>query len=350
MSVISSDYIQCETIQMKLNDEFETCLTPLESMPFLEAVLSTQKALGISQSTSDGNGKVKNVKVVYDQRLLESEVTAGSGARSCSSTAETFNNYANYTIDPTLWIKGEESFDVANLATVCTDDVQSMIAKKLNKIADAIERKIATQTANESIQWIGAWGTEPTSNYTITSDALVVPQYAVTATKQIDYTTLSTIDSALMMNGYCGQPIIVGGSKLWDYMKFANHGCCATSGVNVLDMANEYGKAVMWDKRVKNALGGDEYSLVFQAGSLALITYNEAAQVPNIGANYAKFRINAPRTGIPIDVVMKDDCGHISIIGYANTKLVGLPNDLFKVGDEYRGVTYVNKIKVVNPA
>ena len=49
-------------------------------------------------------------------------------------------------------------------------------------------------------------------------------------------------------------------------------------------------------------------------------------------------------------IVMSDNCGTISVIGYANTKLVGLPTDLFKVGDEYRGVVYVNKIKVTNAA
>jgi hypothetical protein len=45
---------------------------------------------------------------------------------------------------------------------------------------------------------------------------------------------------------------------------------------------------------------------------------------------------------------MKDDCGVINIVGYANTKLVGLPTDMFAVGDEYRGVTFVNKILVTN--
>jgi hypothetical protein len=98
------------------------------------------------------------------------------------------------------------------------------------------------------------------------------------------------------------------------------------------------------------ALADPNKSMVFNAGAVALITYNEAPQVANLGANYAKFRVNSPRTGIPYDIVMNDTCGTISILGYANTKLVGLPTDMFAVGDEFRGVTMVNKIKVVNPA
>ncbi len=351
MSYLSGEYIQCEKIQTMLDDQFLTCTTALDAMPALEAILAYQKAGGIAQSVSDGNGKVKDVKVVYEQRLLESAATEGSGSRSCSTEAETFNSYANYTIDTAVWIKAAESFNVADLATVCTTDVQGMIANKINKIIDVLERKVATKTATELVALYGEWGTEAASAYTVNgSDELVLPQYTVTATKTIDYTSFVTLDNALAMTGYCAPAIIVGGNALADYAKFVNHGCCATSGVNVLDIANTYGKAVMYDKRVKAALGSELKSIAFQAGSLALITYNEAAAVPSLGANYAKFKMFSPRTGLPIDIVMKDDCGHISIIGYVNTKLVGLPTDMFAVGDEYRGVTFVNKILVTNPA
>lgn len=349
MSYLSSDYVQCEVIQKMLNDQFLTCSTPLDPMPFLEAILATQNAAGISQSVSDGDGKVKNIKVVYDQRLLESAVTRSSGARACTTTTETFNNYANYTIDPEAWAKASEKFETANLATVCTEDVQSMIAKKIAKVIDVLERETATHTAQELVTLAGKWGTSTTGTIN-GSDELVLAQYAVTATKTIDYTSAVTLESALQQTGYCAPVMFFGGSQFADYMKFVNHGCCATSGVNVLDIAKEYGKSVMWDKRVKAALGSDAKSIGFQAGSLALIAYNEAPQVPNLGANYAKFRVNSPRTGLPIDIVMSDVCGTISIIGYINTKLVGLPTDMFAVGDEYRGVTFVNKVLITNPA
>ena len=87
--------------------------------------------------------------MVYDQRLLESEVTSGSGARTCTSTTETFDKSQIYDIDPNVWLKAEESFTTVSLATVCTNDVQSMIAKKIGKVIDALERKVATQTANQ---------------------------------------------------------------------------------------------------------------------------------------------------------------------------------------------------------
>ena len=330
-----------------LDEQFTLSNAPLDPMPALEAILATQKANGISQSVVDGSGKVKTIKVVYDQRLLENAVTESSGARSCTTTTETFDNYTTYTIDPTVWLKAEEKFDTVDLATVCTADVQSMIAKKINKIVDVLDRAVATKTAEELVGLTGEWSSLVTDDNA--SDELEIATFISAAAKTIDYTGISDLETALMQTGY-NAPIIVGGTTLYQYGKHLNAGCCSTTGVNVLDLYNQFGKAFLYDKRVATALADNNKSMVFNAGAVALITYNEAPQVPNLGANYAKMRVNSPRTGIPYDIVMNDTCGTISILGYANTKLVGLPTDMFAVGDEYRGVTLVNKIKVVNPA
>lgn len=346
MSYLSSQYIQCETIQAMLDEQFTLSNAPLDPMPALEAILATQKANGISQSVADGSGKVKTIKVVYDQRLLESAVTEGSGARSCTTTTETFDNYTTYTIDPTVWLEAKEKFDTVDLATVCTADVQAMIAKKINKIIDVLDRSVATKTAEELVGLTGVWSSDVTANV---ANELEIATVVSEATQVLSYAGITKLDTSLMQTAY-NAPIIVGGTKLYNYGKALNAGCCSTTGVNILDLYNQYGKAFLYDKRIKAALADDNKGIVFNAGAVALITYNEAPQVPNLGANYAKMRVNSPRTGIPYDIVMNDTCGTISILGYANTKLVGLPTDMFAVGDEYRGVTLVNKIKVVNPA
>lgn len=350
MSVLSNINVQCETIQELLVDDFEACITPMEAMPALEAILATQKQAGIAQSVSDGQGKVKTVKVTYDQRALESDVTEETADRVCTSTNQTYNNYTTYSIDPQYHLTYGEKFKVADLATVCQDPA-SFYAKKIAKVIDVLERRVATKTAGELVALYGKWGTQVSG--TVTSDELVVAQYVSAATKVIDYSTLVTVDNALMQTGYCAPAIIVGGTMLSDYMKFANHGCCAANGADILSLANEFGKVVMYDKRVNTALGGDNSkSIAFQAGSVALITYNEfnANNIISAGSNYAEFKVNSPRTGLPIDIIIKLDCGVVNIVGYVNTKLVGLPSDMFAVGDEFRGVKFVNKIKVTNPA
>lgn len=349
MSYLSSDYVQCETIQKMLDDQFAICnVLSLDPMPALEAILSTQVASGISQSVSDGNGKVKTVKVVYERRLLETDVTSSSGTRGCSTSLETFDSYQTYTIDSEVWLRAAEKFEVANLATVCTTDVQQMIARKIGKVVDVLERKVATQTASQLAGMVGKWASNVTAN---ASYELELATLVSSATKVLDPFAWGKLDIAFSKTGYCNAPIIVGGSDLYEFARVSNAGCCSTTGVDIASVTNQFGKAVMYDKRVETALGSAaNKSIAFMPGSLALIYYNEASQVPNLGANYAKFRVSAPRTGLPIDIVMQDNCGVISILGFVNTKLVGLPTDMFSNTDEYNGVTYVNKIKVVNPA
>lgn len=344
MSYLTEDFVQCETLQNKIEEQFLIC-PPSEAMPVLEFILESQKASGIAQSVSD-NGKVKNIKVVYDQRILESEVDETSGDRTCTSNTARKNNYTNYTIDPTVFLRADDSFTTAELATTCVDDVQSLLAKKIYAIIDVLDRKVGTKTMNELVILSGAWGSAVPN----TSNALVVSTLISEATKAVDYSAMAAIDIALMQTGYCAPRLIAGGSKMYQYGKAVNAGCCSVQGVDLLSMANQFGQSYTYDKRLATALASESKSLVIQAGSVALIKYNESTQVPNLGANYAKILIYSPRTGLPYDIVMKDDCGTIHIVGYATTKLVGLPTDMFAVGDEYRGVTFVNKITVSNPA
>lgn len=346
MSVLSEQNVQCETIQNALETQFSVCNPVGDSMPFFEAVLATTPI--ISQSVSD-NGKVKTVKVTYDQRALESAVSTTTGARTCTSTNETFNNYTTYTLDPATYETYGEKIDVADFATVC-QEFGTVFNKKVAKVIDVIERRVATKITNAVIPLVGEWGTEADAAGTINgSDELVVSTLVTAAGKVIDYSAAGNIETGLALTGYCANPIIVGGITLYNYYKYLDMGCCSTTGVDIQAVANQHGKAVMFDKRLADALGSQNKSIAFQPGALGIITYNEYDETGLMkGANYDKFKVFSPRTGLPIDIVIKDDCGTISIVGYATAKLVGMPTDMFAVGDEYRGVTFVNKILVTN--
>lgn len=348
MSVLSEQNVQCETIQNALDTQFTVCNPVGDSMPFFEAVLATTPI--ISQSVSD-SGKVKTVKVTYDQRALESAVTTTTGARTCTSTNETYNNYTTYTLDPSTFETYGEKIDVADFATVC-QEFGTVFNRKVAKVIDVIERKVATKITNAAIPLVGSWGSEATAAGTINaSDELEVATLVSAATKVLDYSAAPNIQTGLTLTGYCASPIIVGGITLYNYFNNINSGCCSTTGVAINEIASKYGQAVMFDKRLAAALNDQNKSIAFQPGALGIITYNEYDETGLVrGSNYDKIKVFSPRTGLPIDIVIKDDCGTISIIGYATAKLVGMPADMFAVGDEYRGVTFVNKIKVVNPA
>lgn len=354
MSYIPSTNVQCERIQKKLDDMFVACANPLDPMPAMEAILAFQDMSGIAQEVYDGAGKVKTIRVTYDQRLLESSITEVSGARTCTATTENNNEYTDYTIDTTRALKGEAFFKGSDLATVCTETVEEMIIKKLNQILDAMERAAATKHAIELVGLAGNWSsttaTGSTPGTVNGSDELILQQFTVTATKQIDHTSMSELDLAIMQAGYCGPAIIVGGKMGYQYGQFVNHGCCSTSGVNVVELANSIGSAIFYDKRVKAALNSEAKSIVFQGGSVAMLYYNEFSQTPLAGSDYVKRIFFTPRLSLPVDVTIKDDCGQFSIVAYMNTKLVGLPTDMFAAGDEHEGQTFVNKILWQNPA
>lgn len=349
MSYLSSQNVQAETIQLELDSQFVNCPTPLENIAALEAIINTQQASGIAQSVSDGSGKVKTIKVTYEQRALESAVTSETAARVCTTTNQTFDNYTTYSIDPLYHETYGEKFSIDELATM-NSTFPAFLAKKIAKVVDVIERKVATKSAQELVALYGKWDSAVETSYTVSSDKLQVSTFITAAGKQIDYTALSTIDIALMMTGYCAPAIIVGGTTLYAYGKHIGAGCCSTTGVNIMEMANSFGKAILYDPRVSTALGSVNESLVFQAGSVALIHYNKynPADAVNASPNYSQFKVNSPRTGLPIDIVINDTCGVISIVGYANTKVVGLPSDMFATGDTKNGVKFVNKILVSN--
>lgn len=348
MSYNVGDYVQCERINGALADNFLTC-PAMEETPAMDAIVGGQSEAGIVQEVVDSRGKVKTVRLVYENRLLESAVTSKSGTRGCTATHETFNNFADYTLDPDVYLEVDETFTIENLNTVCTDDANSMIDKKLSKLVDAMDRAEATKAANSLVASYGKWSTTAAATNTITNDELVVATLISAATKQIDDTALTDINMALKQTGYCGTKVIVGGSVLYKYGERINKGCCATTGVNILDAARAFGTGFAYDERVASALASESKSIVFQPGSVALLRYNTAPQVPNIGANYVKFRVASPRYGLTYDVTMKDDCGVISIIVRSTTKLVTLPTDMFAIGDKFRGVNFINKIKVENP-
>ena len=133
MSYNVGDYVQCERINGALADNFLTC-PAMEETPAMDAIVGGQSEAGIVQEVVDSRGKVKTVRLIYENRLLESAVTSKSGTRGCTATHETFNNFADYTLDPDVYLEVDETFTIENLNTVCTDDANSMIDKKLSKL------------------------------------------------------------------------------------------------------------------------------------------------------------------------------------------------------------------------
>jgi hypothetical protein len=223
----------------------------------------------------------------------------------------------------------------------------------LQKIIDVVVRKVATKTTEQAVTLYGKWDDETEASYTVTADELVLPTFISTAAQNLAPFSMEILETALMQTGYCMNPAIFSGTMLYNYARRMNAACCSTSGADLDSIMQQYGKAVVYDRRINAAMGGNDHALAIMPTALQLVTFNwfDGSEFgTQIGANYTKFVVRDPKSGLPLDVIISDNCGTVTINVYAQTKVVGLPADIFASGDSKSGVKFVNKIKVTNLA
>lgn len=355
MSCLASSYVGCATLQADLTQYFNTCGAEMirEPMPFAEFITSPLNNNGLSQVIAPGNGKTRSVELTYQARIPESEVTEND-ADLCACDTTRGNCSQTYTIDPDENLSVCETISAANLRAICMpNDV--FVMKKLAHLVDVLERRIATEIVQEASFLTGTWNGSEVPNINGT-DQLVVKTLEDGSNFRPNALAMSEIDFALTASGYCAPAPIFGGRLLYQYYRNMIAGCCADSGNDLAKHLSLYGKAVAYDPRVAATIsGGQNAGLVIQPGAVALLTWNEFgwnAGMPlpfNEGSNYARTMIVSPRLGIPLDVIVKDECpGTLTIVVSAVIKLVNLPSDIFPVGDKYRGVNFFNEILVTN--
>lgn len=348
MSATASSLINCPNLQVELNEYWRNCSTVRESLPFFEFMMSPENRDAIQDQITIGSGKLRTVEVRYDQRYLESTVTANQPNPTCSASTKEADKSATYTIDPNVNFQIERAFDVMDLVRICRTN-ETYVTGLIQRMIDALMRRVATATAVEAVALTGGWSSD-TPN--VVDSELNVTTLRSGTTDQLAPFTMEDIDLALRNSGYCDSVAIFSGSTLEKYARRVMAGCCADSGVDLRELFDMYGKAVVWDRRVKDAYGSDDKALVVQRGALQLLVFNlfegmEGVNVMDDG-DYKQMVIRDPLTGFPIDMVWKYDCGKVNIILTATTKVIALPNDLYQVGDVYRGVTWASTIKVAN--
>lgn len=353
MSCIGTALVACQTLQADLNQYFETCNAPFlrEPMPFAEFIASELNNKGLRNVVSPGKGKKRTVELVYSARIPESEV-GENVADLCVCTTERGNCSQTYEMDCEN-VSICEKIQATNLTDVCKDNAM-YFAERVAYLMDAIERKLATTITEQAVALTGKWAND-------VANVNAADQLVVKTLKDGDAFTLAPfafqeIDQALRKTGYCAPSVIFGGTALVNYYERIQAGCCADSGIDLAAMLSKYGKAVMWDRRVVNAFpNGENGAIVTQPGALALLWWNqfgwnEGVALPlQEGANYVRTLAITPRLGVPVDVIIKDECpGVVTITMSACVKLVNLPDDIFPAGDVYDGVNWFNEIRVTN--
>lgn len=358
MSYVTSVLNACPDLQADLDQYFNVCDASLlpDPAPLNEFLWSGLNRSNISQTISPGQGKVRTLQLRYDQRLLESAVTTVDGCTpNCSASTRRGDLITEYTIDTCDTLQVEELIRTSDLKEACRDN-STIILKKIAMLMKAIDSKIATKMTGLAITKYGNWQanvqntvTDSTGN---TKKALKVQTKRPTAFTDINPEAWYDVDTAIQQTNYCGGAVIFSAADFYKYAKLMEAGCCSSQGIALDEILRNHGKTVLWDRRFENAMG-HEYAMAVMPGALQPVYYNAFIQSPSEvagnsqGSNYEEFRM-LTATGIPVDVVLSDNCGAFSIIIRATVSLVALPTDMFAPGDHMEGVTFVNKLKVMN--
>jgi hypothetical protein len=341
--------VTCPNIQLELNQFYQSCDASMlrEPMPFFDFLWSDINVGGLQQQVMPATGKVKTVNLRFDQRILESAVSEVSTCgTTCTSETTRTDFIHTIEIDTCDKLQISEAMSASDWAYACNSN-ESIVAKKIQMMVDALVRAMATRLTTQAAALLGKWDSSvsPTDG----SGNLCLTLYNGGV---INPTAMSEVDFAMQQTNFCNTTAIFAGADFYKYAKAIQAGCCTSQGIDVSQITAQYGKAVLYDKRV-NTVAGQYMAWVVQAGALVPIYYVENNNsIMNgaglsigdtnvtLGANYYKTVIQDPQSGLPIDLVISDNCGTISIVLEANAKLFSLPTNLFNASDSMNGVNF----------
>lgn len=352
MSQSLNDLIACPTIQDQLNQHFLQGANPLDAREkqgftdlFLTSAINTN---GILQSkVSPGRGKRRAVELLYSPPLLESEI-GSSPAKKCTSTNEKGLLSSTYDLDEDEGTNYDEKFVLSDLATFCMDN-PLWIAERLQAAMDGMTKKIGTDNAQQLALLYGAFGDGESGVTDNVKDVATRKSGGI----DLNIQAWAKITSAAENAAYPGAPFVFGWGEIYAYMKEVKAGCCASGGTDLGAYAAQNDLVFIADKKIKTAFGSENF-VMLAPGAVQLLTWNEfdGARGVNVidDESYKQTIITDPKTGLRFDLQVKNDCGNIIINLKLHHKLVGMPTDMFQVGDAFQNVVWVNKFSITNPA
>lgn len=349
MSATTSLLNVCPNLQGDLDANWLNCHSRVQSVPFLEYLLSGDNKQPVSMQIIPGNGKVRKFEVRYQQRKSTSTVSSNQPITTCSGKDKVGDLLTTYDIDTNQNRQTGFSFDWQDFIRNC-QDTREWLAQQFERELDVLRRAVWTKEAAAMAALTGGWGDYTEAALTVVANRLRVKTLKDAST-DVFPTTWEEIDQALMMAGFCDQVVMFGSSKLWNYTRKVQAGCCSSQGIDLRAIYQSYNRAMIWDPEVETALGDSDNAVAVQRGALQLLNFSLFQGYPNgmnIGSNYSNQVIQDPLTGMLVDVVMSDNCGTVNVAMTATTKLIALPTDMFAAGDVYSGVNYLAQVEVAN--
>lgn len=360
MSYIVGDLIDAVNVQANLDEYFENTPNPpmMQKVPFLQFMMDPMNRGNLQQGMMIGKGQVRKVEVIYDQELAHDKVVSNVDNPSCANATYTPPEHSQeYDFDTGVNRSDDFTFTRADLERAVTSPLEYFNKNLLKTIAN-VEVAVNAKEASALSTMYGAWSTDATDWATANPDVSIsanVLNFKTRKDGSVDpfpYTARE-IQEALEYCGYMAPPVIFSGSTLRSWVLDGRTFTATDIGIDLQRAVQEFGFGAIFDTHVASALGGADYAIALQPGAVQMLYFTASGWdegMPGViqGSDYYKTTILSPRTNLPMDLIIKDDCGTITVRVIATTKLVQMPEDMFNASNRYSAVKFVNKIRVVN--
>lgn len=338
------------------NGAFTELITPVG---FVQALVDPSNTQGVEiiQQSGGENGHVKQVRVVYKQRALPSEILT---TKDCNSSVEKPRLEEIYSI--AMERHHTIHVDEDTLRTLCDShsDYKSLSARGLSQSGAAQNSLSAlAEIVNDWLLDIDPMRQVINSDL-LTAAVLNVGAYTDGTTSK-SFDVIKASDNAFVLTGFNqfkqwmsrvgmrGAPIIVGEGNMELAIMAAQYGCCNTQGQDIGKMATNPGFKFYKDVQLggSSAFNNANAFLSFMPGTMQLMSYNK--YVGNFARQIGtKFRGTLPDPVIPglvYDIsIQPNECGEyydLKIDAYYD--LFAAPNTVFKTGDRLAKVNGVVK-------
>lgn len=350
MSYVLTSFVNCETLQAQLDNQFGCNYTktskPAETS-LVSFLVSPANTAGTLQKQMD-NGKLKDVKLVYTPRIPLGAASTTITPSDCTSTNDAGQRSETYTIDENVGVQIDRRIDTEDLIRLCQDNNMFM-QEMLASMVDAAYRRVDQIAASQVIALAGNFGTNETD---VTAQFKSVRTRLTSSSPSLSTNFISQIDFAAENAGYCGAPAVFGYHELYTaYKELAASNCCADSGTNIALLNQLSGTTFFPNKNITTVYNDTNKAIMLDPGAAQLLTYNRYATKDGIMTIMNETTIRTViyhPSGLAFDLKADYACGTWSFFVSLAFKTVGVPSDIYEDEDIYAGVTGINKLVVNN--
>jgi len=353
MSYTSQDFVNCEDLQDRITDHFlcdrqKTLAVPEASLvQFAFSPLNTNNTL--QNQVASGDGKLKTVNLIYTPRIPAGAVDTTITPDVCVAEIKQGQRVESYTLDENEGVQIPRVISTEDLIRFCRQN-ERYVEETIMQMMDACILKMDKVIATDIISLAGKFGFGDTD---ITNDVKSV-KTRKTGSSDLNMNFIEEISFSAENSAYCGAPLVFGYNEAYKAFKALQaSNCCADNGTNLALLNDIAGTFFIPNRNITAAFGSANNFITVDAGAFQVLKYNRY-----LGANGGIDMINEgtskrtvvvhPAYGIPFDLKMDYSCGKWHIFVSLAFKTVGMPDDMYHVGDIYEGVTGINKFVIAN--